>query len=435
MDMKHRAFLILIGAQVLTHAEPLTLAAAQEQLFAKNIDVASARVEVRRARAELTESWGGFLPTLDAIASYNYFTRKNSIEFTGAQNPFAPGVPFSAEIGLNYSEVYGADVTLPLFTGLSRYHTVKSMKASVASKEAALDATRNRQSFALGLVYLQWLLSYKQIVVRQALVNQLATYAGQVKAKLEAGTVILSQLLDAQARLQLAKVDVVVARDLTDSLRREVMSLIQGEDKSMYPDTGLVSLDTIRLPSAVNSFRSELKGLEYSRSHLAQARASIRGRLLPSIVASAGFRYALPGLELGATSFMSYGVFGAAARWNIFDGLKNREQAARLSLQIALIDLSYKQQLDQFTRSLDIARDQLINAENRFAAARESREAARALAGELKNQVSGGVATAADYLNALIDQAQADLAVEQARIAKRVAALRVLYAAGKEIIF
>jgi outer membrane protein, adhesin transport system len=433
--MKSRTLLVIMMTVAVARAETLTLSAAQERLFAGNLDIAAASLEVKKAQAELDEARGSYLPSLDLLAAYNYFTEKNSIDLPGTMNPIRPGTPIHASIGEQYNETFGVDLTWPLFVGFSRRNMVESKRTAISSKEASLAGLRNRQSFALGVLYLQWLLSYRQMDVRKALVTQLTSYAGQVKAMVDAGTALKSRLLDAQARLQLATIDITSAQDQADSLRTELLSLIQDADTLATPDSSDLKIDKMQIPERLDLERPELQTFVETGRQLEWTRRALRGQKLPSIVGTTGYRYALPGLNMGGSKLMDYGVVGIAAKWNLFDGFKNREQAAQLSRQIEILDVARKQVADQFTRSFTVARDQLTNADSRVAATVASRDAARALAAELKEQVSGGTATSADYLNALTAQSLAELAVEQARTTKRMAMLKLLYAAGKEIKF
>jgi outer membrane protein TolC len=75
----------------------------------------------------------------------------------------------------------------------------------------------------------------------------------------------------------------------------------------------------------------------------------------------------------------------------------------------------------------------MLSAAERLTACEASLAASQALADERKNQLADGTATPTDYLTSLTDCAKAKLQVEEAKTARRMALLRLRFAAGKEI--
>jgi outer membrane protein TolC len=349
--------------------------------------------------------------------------------------PGTPPLSIDRSIGTNDRVETGLDLSWPLFTGYSRSGAVAARKEALGAKRAALEAVRRRLSLGLGVLFLQWELSYRQADLRRALVGQLETYERQVRAMREAGTVLQSKLLEANARLEFARVDLAMAEDQNDSLRRELMSFIQSRDHTVFPDTGAAALDALPLPESVDTARPELRALDRTAAQLTETRRAVRGQKFPLLLGIAGYRYAKPGLAMGSDEFMGYAMAGVQLRWNLFDGMKNRAVRVQLSRQIDLLEIERAKQLDALRRSFEQAREQLTNAASRLEATEKAAAAARALAEDMQNQLSAGSVTTADYLNALVGQAQAELTAEQARMSKRVALLRLLYAAGTEISY
>jgi len=433
--MKSMAFFLMALAALSVRAETLTLADAQAQLFKNNLDILTAEVELRKANDDLAEAHCAWWPSLDASASYNYLTKKNALFINPSKlNPMLPDSVTEMTLGANDRAEFGLDLTYPFFTGFSRYFAVTGGKEAMAAKQAALDAVKNHVSLALGLLYFQWELSYKQADLRKTLVDQLATYARQVAAQREAGVALQSKLLDARARLQLARVDLVIAEDQTDSLRRELMSFILSKDRSIVPDTAAgAALDTLPIPKSVQTGRPELIALDHAGAQIDEMRKALRYRHFPSLFGMAGLRYGRPGLNMGRDQYMGYGLLGLQLKWNLFDGFKTKAQGALLQRRLDLIDIERTRQIETIERTFERAKRQVNDAAERLAACEAAREAAGALTGDLKNSLAAGTATNADYLNALANQAQAELLVEHAKTAKKTALLRMWFAAGKTI--
>jgi outer membrane protein TolC len=80
-------------------------------------------------------------------------------------------------------------------------------------------------------------------------------------------------------------------------------------------------------------------------------------------------------------------------------------------------------------------RRQLDNLKLQYEAARESKNAAEALAEDLKNSVAAGVTTEVDYLNALTNCAAAQLKTEQFVMMQKITQVQLSFAEGRDIIF
>jgi outer membrane protein len=430
--MRICCLLLIALAALPLQAELLRLSDAQAQLFKNNLDILTAEAEAKKTHDELDEAYSSWWPSLDASASYSYLTEKSRIHLD--MDSIMPGLIIDRALGANDRADFGLDISYPLFTGFSRYYAVAGRKEAVAGKQALLEAVKNRASLALGHLYFQWELSYKQTGLRTTLVEQLEMYAKQVAAQREAGTALQSKLLDARARLQLARVDLAAAADQTDSLRRELMSFILAKDPSLTPDTaGIVTLDTLPVPKAVKTERPEIVALDHAAAQIEHLRAALRYRHFPSLLGLAGLRYGRPGLNMGADEYMGYGLFGVQLKWNLFNGFRTRAEDALLQRQIDFINIERTRQIETILRTFELAKRQVVSAAERLSACEDAREAARALTTDLKNALAAGTVTATEYLDALVKQAQAELLVEQAKTIKKSALLRIWFAAGKTI--
>ncbi|MBN1129583.1 MAG: TolC family protein [Chitinispirillaceae bacterium] len=434
--MHYRALPMVLAFTLPLFAGPFTLHEAYTRLFKNNLDILAAGAELRKAEAEMVETRTVWWPSLDAGASYQYLSERNRLRLV--LPPLVPGaqqINLNREIGSYDRAELGLDLSWPLFTGFSRYYAVLGKKEYVAIKKAAVEETVRRTTLSLGMLYLQWEFSYKQADMRRAFVEQLEAYTRQITAMREAGTALTSRFLEAQARLQLARVECASAEDQADSLRREIMSFVLCKDKSIVPDTAGSAFDTLPLPRrmVIDTARPELIMLSHAAGQLEVMRRSLRYRHFPVIAGLAGYRYAKPGMVMGGDEFMGYGLVGLQLKWNLFDGLKVRAQEEQLLAQLEQIDIDRTRVLERLTRTYETARSQVNSAGNRLVAVEASVEAARALAEDLKNSLDAGMITTADYLNALVNLAQAELMKEQARTAKKIAMLRMLYAMGKKL--
>ncbi len=409
-------------------AAMLPLAQAQSELFKNNLDIQTAQTDVQTAEAGLSQAKSAYLPSLDASASYSYLTQVSRIDVT---------TPFGAldeSVGYHNNTLLGADLTYPLFTGFARHYAVAGNRETVAEKRASLDAMKNSASLTLGFVYLQWLLAYREAAVRRTLIEELDSFARETAGRLKAGVVLQSAVLQAQAQLLSAKADLVTDEARIDSLRRAVATLILSRDSTLMPDSAaLAAIDTMQVATGLDTLRPEMVAFDHEAASIQKARDALRFRHFPTVAADLGARYGQPGLNIGIDQFMGWGLVGATLQWNLFDGLKEHWQDAALQQQSYYVDIARARFVEDMSRSFEEAKDQMRSASERLGACEASLEASVALAAERKNQVANGTATPTDYLTSLADCATARLQVEEAKTAKRMALLRLRFAAGKKM--
>jgi outer membrane protein TolC len=433
--MKFAGMVFLISLAGTLRAGVLSLTDAQALLFKNNLDVLTAEEEIEKARNELSESYAGYWPSLDANGSYSYQSEKNSITMPLKFSLLGRSIDTTIQntIGANDQAQCGLNLSYPFFTGFRRHFAVTDKKENIAVKQAVLDEVKERASFGLGLLYLQWELSYRQTGVRRALVEQLATYTKQLTAMRDAGTVQLSKVLEGQAHLKLAEVDVVTAEEQSDSLGLEIRSSLLLKDGPIVPDTTCSVVDSMRAPGAPLAKRPELIALDHATAQVEAMRMALKFRHFPTLSGLAGLRYGRPGLDMGRNEYMGYGLVGIQAEWNLFDGFKTKAEQAQLDRQINFIDIERTRIVETYTRSFELAQTQLRNAGERLVAVKGSRDAAAALLDDARNSLALGTVTNADYLNALVNLDQADLVVEQVKTMKKMALLKLVYAAGVTI--
>lgn len=409
----------------------LSLHKAQEILFENNLEIAAGKEEIKKSSAELAQAKSAWYPSVDALASFNYTTAKGKIHF-----PFTvPGMGPNATVGQNDRTELGVDLSYPVFTGFARTRSILAAHEGVVSKEASLGATKNRASLIMGILYYRWSLSYTQQEVFNELSDHLKQYAEQVQILYEGGMVPRARPLEAMARYRSSLVDLLYAQEQTDSLKREVLGILQYSDSAIVPESGSVDVDTFSIPETIDTTRPELVSLDRSIRQLAFNRDAVFGQRLPQIAGSVGFRSANPGLSIGTNEFMQYAVFGAQLRWNIYDGMKNSAQREQISHQIGIVRIQKKRLLDDEQRSLAFWSTKVNSSQARIETAELSVKAAAQLALEQEDSYKAGTSTETDYLNALSGLAQARLALAQAKFAKRTAILNSIFASGKKITF
>lgn len=437
--MKGRIVILLLIAVSMLSAASLSLHDAQLLLFKNNYSVRSASLECNFARAQFLEAKAVWLPSFNVHGSFSWLTEKNRISMSFPDDiPMIGGQSLEQEVGTRDRTELGIDMTYPIFTGLTRGHHVAVSRQRLAAREDLLSGTKNRLSLQLGLLYLEWQLSFHETSLHTMLCRQLATRAGQLEQQYAAGTIIRSRLLDVKARKLLAEVELQGIQQKSDSLRYELATLIGAEHENfLTPDTlhesGVFTVTDTLLPS--KGARPEVAALEKNIEQINHMKSIVRSRHIPTLAAVAGLRYGKPGLGMGTDSFMGYGLLGLQLSWNLFSGFKGTAIEQQLGYKLELIAVEKEKTLSTLNKEYILALQQLDRVGQRRRAAIEAVKAAEALVADLSICVDAGTATPADYLDALAKATKVRMTLERINTAHKMAILRARFAAGNQLTY
>jgi outer membrane protein len=429
---------LLLGAGF-SFANSLTLRQAQEMMFGKNLDLAMARQEYCQKDYELSEAKSGWYPSIDASAAYSYQNKKNTITFPSQLTSQLRGFPSGPqEMGTYDRSDLCVDLSYPVTAALVNRSNVRSRVIALKVKNAQDMALKNQLSFKLGLLYLTWDLSFSQMKIRQLVVSQFEATVAHLKNLYEGGMSSSSKILEAQAGLSNARVELVVQENKTDSLKLELNNFIQNSDTSIVPEAYDFNLDSVALKSidtlSLNDLRPELIALDLSIDQMNEGLDILAGKKYPNLLLNAGYHYGKPELTMSNNpSFMGYAVASVQVKYNIFDGNKIKSQEQQTNQQIQIARDRKQQAVSDFTTAVKSAKMQFLRARKHRSTASLSLDAARAAVKDVKNSLDAGVMTTLDYQNALVAQQTAELSVKQADFFEKTALLKMYFAAGKEL--
>jgi len=425
-----KLFIFLLSSIVVVSAAELTLHSAQSYLVKNNFDLQIISEDVRKSDAEIAEAKSGLYPLIDVTGAYSYVSEKSKVQMTIPKF----GTITSSSGQQDRTEI-GADISYPVFTGMSRYYNIKNKETVKNSKDINKRITENRYSFILGLLYIRWSLATQQLDVRKQCVEYMERYADQVKVLHDGGVIVESKVLEAEAKLKAAELDYVLARTQNDSLKCELLGMIGIDDSEFTAEKILLSIDTMDVPDSIVMSRSELSLLDKSIEQLQLTKKISFAQRYPVVSALAGYHIANPGLNSGFGEFMDYFQVGAQVKWNVFDGLKNRNQRAQIEHQITMVQIDKEKNIDQWIRSFGLWKKQIQSAQERISVAEASLAASDAYMHSLESSLKAGVVTDVDYESAVTNYIQAGLQVENAKFSKRLSQLSAIYVSGKDIVY
>jgi len=175
-----------------------------------------------------------------------------------------------------------------------------------------------------------------------------------------------TRVLDAQARLENVRVQVLSLENQADSLKRELMNLIQNDTQDITPELTVFTVDSadmkVLCTLTVNSGRPELAALNLTSTQLSVYNKMLQGQKFPVLICSAGYRYAKPGLSLTGTEFMSYATAALQLKFNIFNGFRISSQQHQVHEQIDIVAKQTEQLISTWNNAIVTARMQFFQS-------------------------------------------------------------------------
>lgn len=404
-------------------AEPWTLERALEQALKANPDARLAQQRIVAAQAGLDQADSAFWPRLQFQSSY-----------TGSDNPM---LAFGSILNqraynssLNFNDVPSVDdlnarglLTVPLYTGGRNTAARKAARANTEAARQDHAAVQNALSFEVSRAFCTVLKTRQFIHAAEAAVSSFETNSAIAKKRLDAGSVLKSDVLDLEVRLAEAREDLVRARNSNALAVRALRNLLGIEDGEFAVAE---SIPTISAPSSGDfSGRPELAAArQREQAAQEQARAAKSG-YLPRVSAFGsldydyGWRY-----DHGGGSYTA----GAMLQWDLWDGkltrAKIREANTELEsareeqrkLRLAL-DLEVEQarlNLSAAHERLSVTEQVVAQAEERARLIRSRFEQEMALAKELTDAETSLVAARVRRAEAEADRQIAAAALRKA---------------------
>lgn len=423
--MKKITCAILLGAGISgLGAQPLTLAQAQQQMIARNPDIRIVREQQLKAELATLESKAAWYPSAQAFGTWGWQSEKAGISMNGGP---------SLEVGDNDRFEMGVSISYPLFTGMSRWYHVKASTLREDIQRLSAQQLTDALSLRLGLSWYQWLLARYQAQAQRELVLALTEHEKRARNLVDAGVDAGVSLLTATARLQAAQLEQLTLSNRADSLKLEIASVAGVATLESTPDTTLPILAPAEGLSG--NTRADLQALDKAIEAAAAGRKALVGKRLPWLFMQGTYRYADPGLMMGASSGMDYATLGVNLQWTLFDGFENRAQRKQVDRDQAILEFTRQKQSDQWEKETAQARLALSQSSELFAAARTALDAADGLVRDLDGASDAGIVGTAEYLDALAAAANARYRLYQAGVFESIARLRLAFSIGEPILF
>jgi outer membrane protein TolC len=380
-------------------SEPWTLSRALEEANKSNPDARLARQRVAAAQAGLEQANAAAGPRLQFQSSYTR-TDNPMMVFGSILNQRAYPYPPSAP--LDFNDVPDVDdlnvrglATMPLYAGGRISANRNAARASAGASTEESQAVRNALAFEVTRAFHTIQKARSFVSAAEAAVNSLEQNLGIARKRLEAGTVLKTDVLDFEVRLAQAREDRVRARNAQTLAVRVLRNLLGIEDADFTVSS---EVPDVACPTKQDfSGRPEVAAARLrEQAAAAQLRAAKGGRL-PTVSAFGSLDYDY-GWKYDSDG-TSYTV-GALLQWDIWDG-----NSTRAKVREALANLeSAREEQRKLRFALDLeaeeARLALQSAEERLAASEKAVSQAEESVTLNRSRFEQGVALSSQLIDA-----------------------------------
>jgi outer membrane protein len=361
-------------------AEPLTLEQAIKEGLSRNPDARLARHRISSARAGLEQANAAVWPRLQFQSSYT--RTDNPMLVFGSilnQRAFSDSLNFNDVPDIDDVNVKGM-LTMPLYAGGSIRAGQRAAKANTEAAKHESDAVRNALAFEIARAFHSVRKTREFIRAAEASVR---SYQGSVEIaqkRLDAGTLLKSDLLDLQVRLAQAREDLVRATNAKALAERALGNLVGIESGGVEV---VDDAPTVGVPKSMDqSGRPELAAAQ-SRERAAEQQAkAAKGGYSPKLSAFGSLDY-----DYG-TKYNSDGesyTAGAMLQWDAWNGnlTRGKVHEAQANVEIAREEsrktrLALSLELEQAQLELKAANERLQVSQEAVAQAAESEQLTRA---------------------------------------------------------
>ena len=291
------------------------------QLQSKRHNVSSAQQFLQSARAQ---RW----PTLGIEGSYTARSADPAFRFDSFGIPLPTNVFRYAQ---NENAAFFAKADLPLYTSGRIRHGIDAAAANVTSATFELAKYHSDLKMSVAEEYIMVLRAQREVEVTQSAVRSLEAHARDVEMLLEQKQVPRNDLLAAQVALSHAQQRAIRANNHLDASRaaynrrlgRPLTSAVRIAElpvEMMAGDVETLTARALRTRPAVAGLSAQIHALRYQA-------AGLRARNRPQAELRGEYVFE----ENRFRSPEGIAAVGVGVSWNLFDGGRNRYEAAALS--------------------------------------------------------------------------------------------------------
>jgi len=397
----------------------------------RNLQLRAAALDLAIARAALAQVRAARQPQVSLQSSYvSLHQPGTTLTFP---NPFGPTPP-QLTVTIPPPEPNQFQLRLlaqyPLYTGGRLEAQLSLAEANVRGAQAALERTRQQVLAQVQQAYLGWLLSRETVAAARRGLAQAEESLRVAQARFQAGTSPRFDVLQAEVAVASARQNLLRAETGVRNAAAQLAALLD-----LPLDTSFEPADPLEPRPVTGTLAEGITRALERRPELVELRARAEAARAAVEIARSGGR---PNLTLAANYDLTGPLSQIQGTWSVtlaatlqlYDGGITRERVREAELrleQLRVVEAQLRARIELEVRQAWFALEQsgaaLATAEK---AVEQAREAARVAAVRFE----AGVGTALELLSAQAQLAQAELSLAQARFEQNLAWLQWLLATG-----
>jgi outer membrane protein len=406
-------FLLLVGIQVSAQDKKWTLEECVDYAIKNNISIKQSELDLKTSDVEKMEAIGGFLPTLNANASYSMNTGASINPVTNQfQNQTFKSFSASANSGV------------VLFNGLANWKTLQRSKLNQIANTYRLDKMKDDIALSVANSYLQILFNKEQLKVlinqnsitkdnlirTQQLIDAGSLPAGDIFELQATDATQLQQIISAENTLLISKIA------LSQMLLIENYATFDVSDEEIdLPITDLSNetQQTIltKAKESVNDIKIALSNVDIAKKDVSISRSSY----LPTLSAFVGYNTrwseSTPFNFADQLSLFDGTAIGLQLNVPILNGLATRGRVQRAKINQERSEYLLQQAELDLETSVYQAYNDVINAQKSYEAAQKTLNARSQAFKFSKERYEVGLLNTFDFSQSSIafDNAQSEL--------------------------
>ncbi|WP_318345196.1 TolC family protein [Flagellimonas baculiformis] len=317
---------------------PLSLGNALELAQEKNIDVNIALGQVNASGFALREAKGNFLPKLSLNASYN---RNIDRQVIFLPEPFGTGGPTKLGFDNDYSS--SLNLSLPVYSNFNFANKRLSRTRYDLQKEIAR-GIRHSVENNTKKAYFNYAIAQEIVRVQQERLNNAEETVGDIRKRVEQGTLTDYDLTSAKVQVATAKNNLLEAQSNIIPLANTLKLLLGLDEEVILKLTEPIALTEPEIPlreahGQTLENNSQLKQLELDIELKKDQIDVTKSAYFPTLTAIGNYNYVAQADDFKVADYdwVQTSLVGLQLRFDIFNGTvtKNKVAQAKINKEIA----------------------------------------------------------------------------------------------------
>jgi outer membrane protein TolC len=372
----------------------------------------------------LTKGW---LPTLDANASYAY--NSDVVDFSSAFS----SVPALANV-INPMPHNQTKITLDINQVIYDGGAIKSAREiertehNINEKQTETDLYKLRSQ--VNTYYFNIMLLDRQKELLNNYFKLLKKRVSSLQSALNNG-VILKSDIDVLTSEQIKVEQQLTENNLNRISLTKILSDLIG---TQVNDSTAFILTDQKTDMPNELLRPELQLFDLQKDQLTASLQAVQSKRMPRAFGFATLGYGSPpGSDFFKDTFGTYYIVGGGIKWNIFDWNKVKNEKQVITIQQGIIDKRKNDMTDNLKRLLDSKNAEIKSLQSMAQTDTALIKLRKRITLSAESQYENGIITATEYLNEMNSEQQAMINYEIHKISLSLARIEYLNISGQEI--